>query len=39
MGNYLSVRKDLELNFCGLLLMSENVFAGSPWDEGDEVIR
>ena len=39
MSDYLSVRKELEMNFCGLFRMSENVFTGSPWDRGDKVIR
>ena len=39
MSDYLSVREELEMNFCGLLLMSESVFSESPWDGGDKVIR
>ena len=34
MSDYLSV----EMNFCGLLLMFENVSAESPWDGGYKVI-
>ena len=32
-------KKALRNGFCGLLRMSENVPAESPWDGGDEVIR
>jgi hypothetical protein len=39
MSDYLSVRRELEMNFCGLLLMSESVFSESPWDGGYKVIR
>ena len=38
MSDYLSVREELEMNFCGLLLMFENVSAESPWDGGYKVI-
>ena len=39
MSDYLSVREELEMNFCGLLRMFESVFSESPWDGGYKVIR
>jgi hypothetical protein len=32
MSDYLSVRKELEMNFCGLLRRPKNVSEGSPQD-------